>query len=746
MASRPNIHTRQQPLRQHRLASAAAALIGSLAASVATGAQAQASAAPERITITGSRGQQPASVAGFGDLPLSQLPLSATVINRSQLADAGIASLADITRLDADITDAYNAPGYINQLAVRGFTLDNRFNFRRDGLPINAETVIGQANKQALELLKGTSGLQAGTSAPGGLLNLIVKRPAGHVREAALAFAQAGTLEAALDLGDQLGGPDGLGWRVNASATRLDPATRFSRGERGLLAAAADLKLGSTLLEAEIEASRQSQPSTPGFSLLGDRLPEARSIDPRLNLNHQPWTLPVVFEGLTGSLRLQHPLTEDTQLTAHLMRQSLRTDDRIAFPYGCSSENRYDRYCSDGSFDVYDYRSEGERRRTDALNLGVQTWHRWAGMTHRLSGGLLFTHHEARFNRQAFNWVGVGTVQGRSVLPADPSLTDENTQRDERSTEAHLQDAITLDARSTLWLGARHTQIRRDSVRTDGSRATSVSQSFTTPWLAFSHTLQGGASPGPAGVSSPASTLLYASWGRGVESEVAPNRRRYVNAGEALPALQSRQAELGLKHRQGGWEARLAVFDIRRPLWADIKTATGLPAQDDCSDAEPCLRRTDGAARHRGLEAESEWRLGSLSLRGSALWLQARREGSADTRLNGLQPTNVPQRSLKAQIAWSVPQIPGLSLLAFLNHEGQRQVLPDNRVATPGWTRLDLGARWATTLADQRWVLRLALDNATDRRAWQEAPFQFGHAYLYPLAPRSLKLSAEARF
>ena len=129
------------------------------------------------ITVTGQSASNAATVAGFGNVPLSSLPLSASVISTSQLQDAGIASLADITRLDAGITDAYNPPGYWSQLAVRGFTLDNRFNYRRDGLPINAETVIGQANKQALEILKGTSGLQAGTSAPGGLVNLVVKRP-----------------------------------------------------------------------------------------------------------------------------------------------------------------------------------------------------------------------------------------------------------------------------------------------------------------------------------------------------------------------------------------------------------------------------------------------------------------------------------------------------------------------------------------------------------------------------------------
>ena len=64
-------------------------------------------------------------------------------------------------------------------------------------------------------------------------------------------------------------------------------------------------------------------------------------------------------------------------------------------------------------------------------------------------------------------------------------------------------------------------------------------------------------------------------------------------------------------------------------------------------------------------------------------------------------------------------------------------VLPDNRVATAGWTRLDLGLRYAHTMAGAHWVWRLGVDNLSDERAWKESPYQYGHAYLYPLAPRT---------
>ena len=64
-------------------------------------------------------------------------------------------------------------------------------------------------------------------------------------------------------------------------------------------------------------------------------------------------------------------------------------------------------------------------------------------------------------------------------------------------------------------------------------------------------------------------TLLYLSWGEGLESEVAPNRERYTNAGQALPSLKSRQFETGVKHASERMDASLTWFDIDRPQAAE---------------------------------------------------------------------------------------------------------------------------------------------------------------------------------
>jgi iron complex outermembrane receptor protein len=685
-------------------------------------AQPAAPSAAQTVTVTGGKAPSTAGVTGFGDVPANKLPMSVISLSTAQLQDAVIGSLADITRLDASIGDAYNSVGYWSNLSMRGFILDNRFNYRRDGLPINAETDIGLDNKQAIEVLKGASGIQAGTSAPGGLVNLVVKRPVAGLRTATLGWEEDNTWRAAVDLSDRSGA---IGWRVNASTAELDPQFQHAQGRRHLIALAGDLQLGrGGLLEAEGEWSRQSQPSQAAFSILGNRVPDAKAIDPRTNLGHQPWAQPVVLEGRTASVRWSQDLGSDWRASVHAMAQRLRSDDRLAFPFGCSAEDDYTRYCSDGTFDLYDFRSEGERRDTDAIDASLAGRATLAGMVHRVTLGLLHSRYEARFNRQAYNWVGVGTIDGSTITPADPTLTDENTQRDERSTELRLQDAVEITKDLSLWAGLRHTRLDRASVRTDGSRGTRYDQNFTTPWLALSHAVGAGGT-------------LYASWGRGIESEVVPNRARYNDPGRALPALKSRQVELGYKHRGDNVDAGVAIFEVRRPVWADIGT---------CDDDNTCTRRADGEARHRGLEADIDWRAGAWNLRASAMALQARRRGSADANVEGKRPTNVPDLALKTQATYNVAALPGLALLGFVTYEGDRAVLPDNSIRIGGWTRVDLGLRYATVLSGRTMTLRAGVDNVADRRAWKESPYQFSHAYLYPMAGRRGHASVNVQF
>jgi iron complex outermembrane receptor protein len=675
------------------------------------------------VTVIG-RSDPAAGVSGWGSVPLSLTPLQATVLDATQLKDRGVQRLADVVRSDPSVGDAYNSEGYWDNLSVRGFTIDNRFNYRRDGLPINAETSIPLDNKERIEVLKGASGIQAGTSSPGGLVNLVVKRPTdAPVRSVLLGWRQPGSVLGAVDLGQRFGADQAFGVRLNAAYEHLDPALRSAKGERHLFALAGDWRLSrDTLVEAEFETSHRSQPSQAGFSMLGDTVPAPG--DPRINLNNQPWSQPVVMDANTASVRVTHNLSTDWRLKLHGATQQLKTDDRLAYAYGCSAENNYSRYCSDGSFDYYDFRSENERRRTDALELSLAGDFRAGGLRHSATLGVLQSRVENRFQRQAYNYVGTGLVDGTAVTPADPALTDENTNRDERSTELFARDALRLTDSLTAWLGARHTRLHRESMRTDGSRPTGYDKTFTAPSVALSYTFA-------------TEQLLYASWGRGMESEVVANRPRYGNAGEGLSST-SRQVEVGLKIGTPAAQWGLAWFDIVRPAWGNV----GANCNDDSTPGS-CTRIEDGEARHQGIEASAAWRSGAWSFQGGLLLLQAKRDGSVDATINGKRPVNVPDRTVKLQARYQVPFVQGLSLQADAMGVGDRMVLADNSVRIPGYGQADLSTRYEQKLGDTTVTWRAGVDNLFDRRAWRESPFQFEHVYLYPLAPRTFRLSAE---
>jgi iron complex outermembrane recepter protein len=699
------------------------------------------------VTVTGRSSAGPA-VGGFADQPLARTPLQASVFGTQQLNDAGIQSIGGLTRLDASVSDAYNAEGYWSILSVRGYTLDNRGNYRRDGLPINAETAIALDNKERLEVLKGTSGIQAGTSAPGGLVNLVTKRPTGPVRSARIEVRESGTVLGAVDIGDRFGAEGRFGLRLNAAYEHLDPKVRDSEGHRSLIALAGDWRLGAdTLIEGEIEDSRQSQPSVAGFSMLGNSVPDAKGIDPRINLNHQPWGQPVVMDGTTASLRVQQRLNEDWRFTAHAMTQRLKSDDRTAFPYGVYDANYEcaawcDRYAPDGSFSYWQYISDNERRTSDALDLSFSGKANTAGISHTLQTGVLLTRYRGRFQDQVFDLaldasgngdVGIGNIDGTAVTSPSYGYPDANTNRDERSTEFYLRDAMRLAESWQLWAGLRHTRMERDSVRTsadsNGSlRATSYKQNATLPWLALSYEVS-------------AKTMVYTSWGEGLETEVAPNRPRYTNRGEALPALKSRQFEVGIKHAAEQLDAALTAFDIDRPQAVD--------AGPLCASGDPdsCTRQVDGSARHRGLEGQLGWRQGAWTWQASAMLLDAERRDSERAGVNGLRPVNVPRNSLRVSSGYRVAALPGLELQAALAAESDRMVLPDdNSVRIPGWARVDLGARWRQDLGSTSLTWRVGVDNVADRKAWKESPYQFGHVYLYPLQARTWRGSVQASF
>jgi iron complex outermembrane receptor protein len=480
----------------------------------------------------------------------------------------------------------------------------------------------------------------------------------------------------------------------------------------------------NTRLEWEIESSSRQQMGVNAASITGNIIPSP--VYGKNNFSQQSWSVPGVFDGLTGSLRLKQRLDNGWMWTTQVGAQRLKTDDRLSYAYGCYAEGNYDRFCSDKKFDLYDYRSENERRINDALQTELTGQVQLAGIQHELTfSGLRQRQIDKLSPMQAYNWAGTGSLSGLSESAAAPEPYDLNTNRQEYSTEISVKDRIRVHHLADLWLGLRSSHIQRDSQRTDGSRATHDDRTITTPWIAFSHKL-------------PYKATGYASYGQGVEAQVTPNRSRYSNAGVALPSAKSIQKELGLKGAQGPWLWNAALFDITRPVWGD---------QGACEEDNSCTRKLDGVAKHKGLELGIGYRSHQWKIDTAATWLDAKRSQALINPVqNGQRPLNVPSLVVRAAAEYRWTQVPGLRTTLRLNHEGQRDLTEGGTMTLPSWTTVDLAAHYSTKVAGQNTDWTLALENASNRAYWRESPKQFGHYYLYAGAPRNLRFTVRTLF
>ena len=717
------------------IAQAASILIASLAAQTVYAQTTPSDATLKPVVVKDSAADRAAisGVSAIGDAPLARTPISANVIGSQQIEAVGAKRLADLTKFDASVSDAYNTAGYWDYATVRGFVIDNKYNYRREGLPISAETFIALDNKDSVEILKGTSGIQAGTSAPGGLVNYIVKRPTQNdLRTVRLEATSYGSVMGAVDLGGRAGDNKDFGYRINAAAEKVDNYTPAAKGNRQLLAVATDWRVNKdSILQAEFEYSKRSQPSVPGMSLTANTLPAPNA---KLNINNQPWSQPVVLEGLTGTVKFEQAINDKWRWMAQAGSQKLTSQDRAAFPFGCTDANGIDyfadRYCPNGDYDLFDYRSNHESRKTTSAKLEIkgQMDTKFAQINPTL--GILVNKVKDRFEMQAYNFSGTGNLSQFTPLPADDSLTGQNTNRNEASTELYFNNSHNWTADFTTWTGVRYSRLNRSSVRTDGSRATDYEQNLSTKFAAASYQIN------PA-------HMVYASFGQGVESEVAPGRSRYTNAGEALPALTSKQFEIGIKGSLNGvldqllWSA--AYFNITRPMFGDAGS---------CDKTATCTRQIDGTAKHIGLELTASTPLANATqpwhVDGGVTLINAKRAGSSiDASQNGLRPTNVPDWVLRLNATYKIAAIPGLQLNGHISHEGKRAVLPDNSITIPAWTRLDLGASYSTKISNTATTWSFGVDNVMNKSYYKESPYQFGHVYLFPGAPRTARLSVQ---
>jgi iron complex outermembrane receptor protein len=707
-----------KPVFKHSLLACA------LAQAFAVHAQTAEPAPVASVLVTGSKwaAADRASIGGFADMPLMEIPASVTAIGRSQMQDLSIRSVSEAAQYDASVGDAYNAVGYAEQFSVRGFKLNNNSGYRKDGIAIPADTQIPLENKERFELLKGVAGLQAGLAAPGGVMNFVTKRPTDKpLRSVMFEVRERGTLHAEADLGGRFEDTR-FGYRINAAADRLRSYVRGADGERQFVSSAFDWQISpDALLQLDMDFQHKEQITAPGYQLIrGTDLP--KNVSPKLLLNAQPWTRPVDTDSANLGLRFAYRLNADWNATVNANKHWFKRDDFTAFPYGCSNEGDgyYPGYCSNGDYDVYDYQSTGERKTPFGLQAQLQGRLATGTLRHLLTLGTSYAERHNSYGDYVYDYAGYSNIYHPLITapaPGNPTTGPVHERFRDRERAVYVQDIVTLSPQLALHAGLRYVKV--DSAQQPES---------SLPWVNDKGSF---ALPNVSLVYSPTKNWnVYGTLAHGLEAGgVAPIKTN--NQNQDLGPNRSKQLEFGVKGNAGeGVSVSAAIFQITSGL--------------EYTDANNTFVRK-GQRNHRGLELSAQRASGALAYGASLLALRARQQDTGDATLDGKRVTNVPDLKTTVWGEYAVAAVPGLKLNGQWQYAGKKTFDPANTVDVPGYHVVGLGAAYGMKVGATHVTVRARVDNLFDKFYWRDVTQDLG-GYLFPGAPRTFRLSAQFDF
>lgn len=277
-----------------------------------------------------------------------------------------------------------------------------------------------------------------------------------------------------------------------------------------------------------------------------------------------------------------------------------------------------------------------------------------------------------------------------------------------------------MDDRVLLTLGIRRQNVKsRNFDDTTGAETSSYDASAWTPMAGM--------------VVKPTEDLsLYANYIQGLSPGTTVGDT-YQNAGEVFPPYKTDQVEVGAKLQTGSFTNTISLFQIAKPSTTADYSTTPLPTL-----------RLDGEQRNRGVEWTIFGELThGLRMLGGVTYLQSTLTQTQDGLQNGNRAAGSPPWAANLGLDWDVPGVPGLALNGRVIYTSSQYVNSDNTLKMPSWTRLDLGARYATRLGGQRVVFRAGVDNVFNRNYWESV---WNDNAVNLGAPRTFRLSASIDF
>ena len=179
--------------------------------------------------------------------PIKDTPLSIDIVPQEVIEDRNVRELGDALETVGGVVEAggRGASVFGPNFKIRGFDVgDGLF---RDGIPTNTLAPLSTNDLERVEVLKGPASILFGQGEPGGIINLVTKKPLSEpFYEASFGAGNFNTYQGALDLSGPLNESKTVKYRLNLSYENYESFRDFVDGERLLVSPTLTWDIGKT--------------------------------------------------------------------------------------------------------------------------------------------------------------------------------------------------------------------------------------------------------------------------------------------------------------------------------------------------------------------------------------------------------------------------------------------------------------------------------------------------------------------
>ncbi len=614
--------------------------------------------------------------------PIDSVPQSMSVITRDRMTRQGMDSTEDAFRYTPGVTGEVNGDDTrVNWLNFRGFT-DNGKAVYRDTLQLRSQG-FAQFNPELygverVEVLRGPASMLYGQANPGGLVNLVTKRPTSEpFGELGVEYGNLDHKELKFDAGGPLNASGSVLGRVTGVVRDSDAQVDSVDDDRVYLAPALTFRPSAdTTFTLLSRFQRDDTGSTNQFVPAAGTIRDNPNgdLDPDAFLGNEDFD-DFERESYAVGYNLTHEVSDRLTMRQNARYNDLDTTSEAVFGGGLQADQRtLDRsaFATDSTMEGLTVDTNAEMRFTTGP------------AEHTLLGGVGFQRYEFTEEQRFASAPSIDVFKrnNRGTIGNVPVFQD--TEQTQRQIGVYAQDQIRINDQYVVTLGGRHDWVDTDETDNLANTSTDQDDSEFTGRAGFAYESDLGVTP-------------YVSYATSFQPLIGVNAE-----GKPFEPTTGEQWEAGVRYRPDGIDAlvSLAGYNLVRQ---NIQVTDPNNPNNDVQVGE---------VRSRGVEFETQANLDSgLNLTASFTLRDV--EKTEDTEgFEGKRPRQVAEEkaSIWADYTVASGSLDGLNIGAGLRYQGENFADNANDVEVDGFTVADA----AVSYDWNKFTLRLRGENIFD--------------------------------